>query len=164
MRIIESREQPNLIAISLGPSEKLLESINETIKNKEIRDGVVISGIGTLKRCHMHYVNTTSFPAENHFYVVEEPLEIGSISGVIADYEAHLHMAVGCRDQRTYAGHLEEGCEVLYLAELLIMRLHDMGLERRIDPRYGVSLLSARNDDSVRSHTHDVSHSSKYSH
>ena len=144
MRIIESREQPNLIALGLGPGEKLLESINETIKNNEIRDGVVISGIGTLKRCHMHYVNTTSFPAENHFYVVEEPLEIGSISGIIADYEAHLHMTVGCRDQRTYAGHLEEGCEVLYLAEILVMRLRDMRLERRIDPRYGVSLLSAR--------------------
>jgi len=144
MRIIESREQPNLIALGLGPGEKLLESINETIKNNEIRDGVVISGIGTLKRCHMHYVNTTSFPAENHFYVVEEPLEIGSISGIIADYEAHLHMTVGCRDQRTYAGHLEEGCEVLYLAEILVMKLRDMRLERRIDPRYGVSLLSAR--------------------
>jgi len=144
MRIIESREQPNLIALGLGPGEKLLESINETIKNNEIRDGVVISGIGTLKRCHMHYVNTTSFPAENHFYVVEEPLEIGSISGIIADYEAHLHMTVGCRDQRTYAGHLEEGCEVLYLAEILVMRLRDMRLERRIDPQYGVSLLSAR--------------------
>ncbi len=144
MRTIESREQPGLIAIGLGPGEKLLESINEAIKSSEIRDGVVISGIGTLKRCRMHYVNTTSFPAENHYYVVEEPLEIGSISGIIADYEAHLHMTVGCRDQRTYAGHLEEDCEVLYLAEVLIMKLRDIGLERRIDPQYGVSLLRER--------------------
>jgi predicted DNA-binding protein with PD1-like motif len=133
MKTIESREQPNLIAISLGPGEKLLESINEAIKTYEIRDGVIISGIGTLKRCHMHYVNTTSFPAENRFYVVEEPLEIGSISGIIADYEAHLHMTVGCRDQRSYTGHLEDGCEVLYLR-----------LERWIDPQYSVSLLKER--------------------
>ncbi|MGD0805441.1 MAG: PPC domain-containing DNA-binding protein [Candidatus Bathyarchaeia archaeon] len=144
MKTIESREQPTLIAIGLGPGEKLLESINEAIKSNEIRDGVVISGIGTLKRCRMHYVNTMSFPAENCFYVVEEPLEIGSISGIIADYAAHLHMTVGCRDQRTYAGHLEEGCEVLYLAEVLVMKLCDMGLERRIDPQYGVSLLRER--------------------
>jgi predicted DNA-binding protein with PD1-like motif len=144
MNIIESKEQPRLIAIGLGPGEKLLESINEAIKTKKIRDGVVISGIGTLKRCHMHYVNTTSFQAENRFYVVEEPLEVGSISGIIADYEAHLHMTVGCRDQRTYIGHLEENCEVLYLAEILIMRLNDMSLARRIDPRYGISLLHER--------------------
>ncbi len=144
MKTIVSREQPTLIAIGLGPGEKLLESINEAIKANKIRDGVIISGIGTLKRCHMHYVNTTSFLAENCFYVVEEPLEVGSISGIIADYEAHLHMTVGCRDQRTYAGHLEEGCEVLYLAEVVVMKLMDMGLERRIDPRYGVSLLSER--------------------
>jgi predicted DNA-binding protein with PD1-like motif len=144
MRIIESRKQPNLIAIGLGPGEKLLESINDAIRTNNIRDGVVVSGIGTLKRCHMHYVNTTSFPAENRFYVVEEALEIGSISGIIADYEAHLHMTVGCRDQRTYAGHLEEGCEVLYLAEIVVMKLGDMGLKRQIEPRYGVSLLEER--------------------
>ena len=144
MKTIESREQPTLIAIGIGPGEMLLESINEVIRTNKIRDGVIISGIGTLKRCHMHYVNTTSFPAENCFYVVEEPLEIGSVSGIIADYEAHLHITVGCRDKRTYAGHLEEGCEVLYLAEILVMKLMDMQLERRIDPRYGVSLLTER--------------------
>jgi len=144
MNIIESREKPGVVAIGLEPGEKLLESINEAIKSNNIRDGVVVSGIGTLKRCHMHYVNTTSFPAENRFYVVDEPLEIGSISGIIANYEAHLHMTVGCRDQRTYSGHLEEGCEILYLAEVLIMKLSDTSLERRIDPRYNVSLLQER--------------------
>ena len=144
MRIIESTKQPGLVAIGLGPGEKLLESINEAIKTKKIRDGVVISGIGTLKRCHMHYVNTTSFPAENRFYVIEDPLEIGSISGIIANYEAHLHMTVGCRDQRTYSGHLEDGCEVLYLAKVLIMKLSDLSLDRRIDPRWGISLLQER--------------------
>jgi uncharacterized protein len=130
MNIIESRERPGVVAIGLGPGEKLLESINEAVKSNNIRDGVVVSGIGTLKRCHMHYVNTTSFPAENRFYVVYEPLEIGSISGIIANYEAHLHMTVGCRDQRTYSGHLEENCEVLYLAEILVMKFSDLILER----------------------------------
>ena len=131
MNIIESREKLGFVAIGLGPGEKLLESINEAIKTYNIRDGVVVSGIGTLKQCHMHYVNTTSFPAENRFYVVDEPLEIGSISGSIADYEA-------------YSGHIEEGCEVLYLAEVLVMKLSDLSLERRIDQQYGVSLLKER--------------------
>jgi predicted DNA-binding protein with PD1-like motif len=91
----------------------------------------------------MHYINTTGFPAENMFYVVEEPLEIVAISGLIADYEPHLHMAAGCRDQKTYVGHVEDECVVLYLAELLITRLN-VELKRDVDPKYGVSLLKAR--------------------
>lgn len=144
MNVVKSKDG-NTIAIGLGPDERLLESVREVIKSHGIRDGAVISGIGTLKRCHMHYVNTMGFPAENRFYVVEEPLEIVAISGLIADHEPHLHMAAGCRDQNTYVGHVEDGCIVLYLAELLIKRL-DVGLKREVDPKHGVSLLQARSD------------------
>ena len=144
MNVIESNGSRGLVVIGLGPGEKLLESIREVVKSCDIRDGAVISGVGTLKRCHMHYVNTSGFPPENRFYAVEESLEIGSISGLIADYEPHLHIAVGCRDQRTYVGHLEDESVVLYLAEVLIMRLDDMGLRREMDPRYDVALLKGR--------------------
>ena len=143
MNVIESKGPQGLVAIGLGPDEKLLESIQAVIKSHNIRDGAVVSGIGTLKRCHMHYVNTITFPAENRFYVVEEPLEIGSITGLIADYEPHLHMTAGCRDQRTYTGHVELGCIVLYLAEILIMRMDDSKLGRDLNGR-GVSLLVER--------------------
>ena len=146
MNVVKSKDG-KLIAIGLGPDEKLLESVKEVIRAHGIRDGAVVSGIGTLKRCHMHYVNTTGFPAENRFYVVEEPLEIVAISGLIADHEPHLHMAAGCRDQRAYVGHVEDGCVVLYLAELMIMRTEGMCLKREIDPRNGVSLLKARPGD-----------------
>jgi uncharacterized protein len=146
MNVVES-EDGSLIAVGLGPDELLLESIRNVVKTRDIRDGVVVSGIGTLKRCHMHYVNTTGFPAENHFYIVDEPLEIVAISGLIADYEPHLHMAAGCRDQRAYVGHVEDGCVVLYLAELMIMRTKGMGLRRETAPGNGVALLKARPGD-----------------
>lgn len=142
MNVVESKDR-STIAVGLGPDELLLESVREVIRSHGVRDGAVVSGIGTLKRCHMHYVNTTGFPAENRFYVVDEPLEIVAISGLIADYEPHLHMAAGCRDQKSYVGHVEDGCVVLYLAELLITRL-DMGLKREVDPKHGVSLLKSR--------------------
>ena len=97
MNVVESKDGRH-IAIGLGPEEKLLESVREVVKEHGVRDGAVVSGIGTLRMCHMHYVNTTGFPAENKFYHVEEPLEIAAIGGLIADYEPHLHMAAGCRD------------------------------------------------------------------
>ena len=142
MNVTESKDG-KMIAVGLEPEEKLLESIKEVIKTYHIQDGVVISGVGTLKRCQMHYVDTTSFPAKNVYYVVEEPLEVGSISGLIADYEPHLHMVAGCRDKKTYSGHLEDGCIVLYLAEVLIMRI-SAGLRREVHPKFGVALLKGR--------------------
>jgi predicted DNA-binding protein with PD1-like motif len=144
MNVIESKGFPGLVAIGLGPDEKLLESIKTVIETHQIRDGAIISSIGTLKRCHMHYVNTTTFPAVNRFYIVEEPLEIGSINGIIANYDPHLHMTVGCRDQKTYTGHVENDCIVLYLAEIMIMRLNNMKLERKLDPIHGISLLAEK--------------------
>ena len=83
------------------------ESIKEAIKKHDIRNGAVVSGVGTLKRCHLHYVDTSTFPPVNKFYVIDEPLEIGSISGLIADYEPHLHITVGCRENKAWNGHLE---------------------------------------------------------
>ncbi len=143
MNVVESKDG-KMVAIGLGPDERLLESVKEVIKKHRIRDGAVVSGIGTLKRCHMHYVNTTGFPAENKFYVVEEPVEIVGIGGLIADYEPHLHMAAGCRDQRSYVGHVEDGCIILYLAELMIMKLDDMPLKREMDEKTGITLLNER--------------------
>jgi predicted DNA-binding protein with PD1-like motif len=94
-----------------------------------------------LKRCNLHYVKTSKFPPENSYYTIEKPLEIASISGLIADYEPRLHIAVGCEDKETYIGHLEKDSIVLYLAEVLIMRLDNMVMKREIDPEYNIPFL-----------------------
>ena len=109
-----------VITIGLGLDEKLLESITEAAKKHDIKHGAVVSGVGTLKRTHLHYVNTNGFPPDNRYYVIDEPVEVGSISGLIVNYEPHLHIDVGCRDKETYMGHLENGSVVLYLAEVCI--------------------------------------------
>ncbi len=142
MKTIESEGPYQAVTIGLGPEEKLLESIKEAIKRHDIRNGAVVSGVGTLKRCHLHYVDTSTFPPVNKFYVIDEPLEIGSISGLIADYEPHLHITVGCREDRVWNGHLEDDSVVLYLAEVCILKMNHHGMKREMDPRYNLALLS----------------------
>jgi hypothetical protein len=141
MKVIESGGRPRFYAIGLGPDELLLESIKEAIGKYDIRNGAVLCGVGTLKRCRLHYVNTSAFPPENKFYTIEEPLEIVSISGLIADYEPHIHISAGCRDNRSWVGHLEDGSVVLYLAEMMVTKMDDLKMKRRTDERYKVSLL-----------------------
>lgn len=130
-----------IVVVGIAPGEFLLETVETAMEEHNIINGAVISGIGTLKVCHMHHIVHDGFPPENRFYKIEKPLEVSNITGIIADGQAHLHMTVGYADEWALAGHVEPGCEVLYLAELVIMKFNDLRLERHDDEERKISLL-----------------------
>jgi len=116
--------------LRLDPGDDLLGSINELIKKENIVNGVVVSGIGTFDYCVLHMVMTTSFPAVEHFEKWDDkPLELSSLDGIIANGVPHLHMVVS--DHKVaFSGHVEPGCRILYLGEVVIMEFEAEGLER----------------------------------
>lgn len=145
MRVIPYAGPVEVIVIALGPGELLLESIDEAIREFDIRNGVVVSGIGTLKTCRMHYIIHTDFPPQDAIFTLEEPLELLSVNGIIADGEPHLHGVVSHADSEARGGHIEPGCEVAYLAEIVIHKYPDLHLERRRDRDKKVKLLWQKN-------------------
>jgi predicted DNA-binding protein with PD1-like motif len=144
MNVMRYSGQTELIAIGLQPGELLLESIQQAIKDYGIENGAVISGIGTLKTCRMHYVEHTQFPPKDRFFLLQKPLELLSIDGLIADSKPHLHIMVSCGEKETYGGHLEEGCEVLYLCEIMIMVSNNLKMTRYLDENRKISLLDLK--------------------
>ena len=146
MEIIPYSGKTELVVIGFKPGELLLESIKEALRSQGIRNGAVVSGIGTFKTCTMHYVEHTGFPPRDHFYTLNKPLELLSVSGLIADGEPHLHIAVSCGEDEVYGGHLEPGSEVLYLAEIAILVFNDLPLERQADPERKVKLLRRKKE------------------
>src|SRR5512144_549138 len=123
MESFTTRSTGRVFILRLDPGDFLLECINDLIKKENIREGFVASAIGTLDYCVMHMVMTTGYPPVEHFERWEDkPLELTSIDGIIADGTPHLHMVVSDH-QRAYSGHLEPGCRVLYLAEIVIAEL-----------------------------------------
>ncbi len=140
MNVIRDIKIPGAIAIYVEPGRMLLEAITE-IAN-EIKNGVVISGIGTLKSCKLHCITGTSFPpAEEFINLEDEPLELVSLQGIIADGKPHLHAVVSRGFKQNYSGHLEDSSEVLYLAEILLIPFENKKLTRRLNPELGVSVL-----------------------
>jgi predicted DNA-binding protein with PD1-like motif len=133
-----------VVVLALGPGEMLLESIRQAIAKEGIRNAAVVSGVGTLKTCRMHYIRHTDFPPADEFFTLAKPLELLSVSGVIADGQPHLHVVVSHADREVYAGHLEDGSEVAYLAELAILVFNDLALARRPDPTRKVNLLGPK--------------------
>lgn len=112
-----------VFTLRLDKGDYLLESIEEFIKQNKIQDAVVVSGIGTLDHCVMHMVMTTGFPPVEHFEKMDnKPLELSAISGIIANGIPHLHMVVS-DNKVAYSGHIEKGCRILYLGELLIAEM-----------------------------------------
>jgi predicted DNA-binding protein with PD1-like motif len=119
----------------------LLESIVAASRRHRIAHGVVVSGIGTLKNCHLHAITGTGFPPKNRNFARKKPLELVSLSGIIADYEPHLHAVVSWLDRQTWCGHLHEESEIAYLAELAILALRGPRMRRHLDPQHALSLL-----------------------
>ncbi|MEM1990722.1 MAG: DNA-binding protein [Candidatus Bathyarchaeia archaeon] len=119
-----------IFLLRLDPGDYVLESINEMVKREGIKDAIVFSAIGTLDQCVLHMVSTTGYPPKEFFRRWKDtPLELASIMGIIADGKPHLHAIVS--DQEfAYAGHLEEGCRTLYLAEIAIIEIMDANLTR----------------------------------
>jgi predicted DNA-binding protein with PD1-like motif len=125
----ESKET-GVVVVSLGNGDLLLESIRQVAREAGIRDGVLMTGIGSLTRGTIHWVSSNDYPPDNEFVTLEGPLEMVSFHGIIADYEPHVHINLMTGDGKYYGGHLEEGCSILTLAEISILRTPDLKLTR----------------------------------
>jgi len=144
MNVLSSSAATELIVLGLAPGEMLLESIQQALAEKDVRNGAVVSGIGTLKNLRMHYILHTNFPAADEIVNIVRPLELVSVSGVVADGQPHLHVTVSCGQDEVWSGHLEEGSEVAYLAEIAILKCNDLQMTRSLDPDRKIRLLARK--------------------
>ena len=121
-----------ILTVSLQRGELLLEGIRQAIEENGIRDAVVLSCIGTLSSMTWHRVTTLDAKPREEYPTVHGPLELCALQGLVVEGVPHFHIV--CSDANgTYAGHLEPGCEVLYLAEVVLMELAGIPLRRYTD-------------------------------
>ena len=143
MQCFSSNKYGRCFFISLDKGEYVLESFREIIKKNNIRNAILVSAIGTLDYCVTHAVTTTNYPPVDVLARLEDkPLELSSIQGIVADGVPHFHAIVSDLD-RTYSGHLEDGCRVLYLFEAVILEVGGIELTRRLDA-HGISKLALK--------------------
>ena len=141
--VFDPAKVTDVYRIELERDAMLLESIQDVIKQKDIRDGQVFITSGSVQECTYHYVATTDERAVNKFTTVKGPSEILSGGGLIADGEAYIHIALSNPERGAYGGHLEKGCRVLYLGEVTIYRFSGSPLTRRPNAN-GISILQAK--------------------
>jgi len=136
MEYFSTEKMGRVFVLSLDPGDYVLESIVDLVEKENVKDAVVVSAVGTLDQYRAHLVMTTGYPPENRFeHWKDKPLELALVSGVIANGDPHLHIVVS-NSEKAYAGHLEKGCRVLYLAEIVIIELKSIELKRAPDARH----------------------------
>lgn len=130
-----------IVVVRLTYGELLLESVQEICRQRKIRDGVILTGFGSLTDFAVSGAVGASFPPRK-FYQRTRPrgVEILAMAGVIANYHVHCHLVLTDKDQ-AFGGHLEQGCRVLSLAEIVLMRVTGIKLARLVDDTTGQRLL-----------------------
>ncbi len=129
--------------VLLDRNALLLESIVDVIKRKNIQDGLVLVTSGSVQECTYHYVTSTALKAANAYKTVKGPFEILNAGGIIAAGEPHMHITLSSPAQGAFGGHLENGCRVLYLAEITILKYSGPPLSRKNNEN-GISMLGPK--------------------
>ena len=119
-----------VLALNLLRGDKLLESIREQCRAAGIKYGVVTSAIGSLQRAHFHRVTSLAETPVDEYIVIEKPMELSSLQGLIVDGQPHIHMTISDLE-KTYTGHLEEDTIVLYLVEISIAEIDGLSFVRK---------------------------------
>src|SRR5262249_61218903 len=98
-----------LVVVRLAYGDGLLESLREICRREKIRNGVILTGFGSLTDVAVSGAIGPSFPPKN-FYRRTTPrgVEVLAMSGVIANFHRHCHMGLA-DPHRAFGGHLEAG-------------------------------------------------------
>lgn len=129
MRSFVSEGAGRLIVLNFERGEKLLEGTREKLRELGVKNAVLVSAIGTFSKARMHRVTTLDPKPMDEIICVEAPMELSAAQGIVANGEPHFHMVFSDLTT-TYSGHLEEESIVLYLAELVLMEVRGLELER----------------------------------
>jgi predicted DNA-binding protein with PD1-like motif len=96
----------------------LLRGMEKLVKQQKIRNGVILSGIGSLRGYRVHSVSSRDLPPSGSYVAAPNaPANLNGMNGYIVDGDIHAHVTMAVNQGRdTVSGHLEQGCEVLTYA------------------------------------------------
>ncbi len=117
-----------LVIARLNPDDDVLASIRTAVHQHGIRNGIIVSGVGSLNRYRVHVVNRPTLPTEDAFFAGEGPFDILTVTGMILDGRVHAHITFS-NTERAMGGHLEEGCKVLTFAVIVLADTPDAAFD-----------------------------------
>ncbi len=125
------------IAKRLFDGQDLIEEINALCSQYEIKAGVILSAVGSLRQSNIRV------PVLNNEvrYVHPENVEIDGLHGTVSNSGCHLHISVSDVEGKVFGGHVKSGCKIRTTCELVIGLLADHEFTREPDVETGYDEL-----------------------
>jgi uncharacterized protein len=116
-----------IVILRLKYKTDLLAGLKQGVKMENIRDGVILAGIGSVRGYHIHQVTGRNFPTQDTYEEnPTQPADLVSMNGYITNGLVHAHLTLALPD-RALAGHLEPGTQVYTFAIVTIGVMNESG-------------------------------------
>ena len=121
-------------AFRLKPNEDLKSSIENYVRENQIKAGVVLSGVGSLNCATLRL-------AEESIQTFKQKFEIVSLIGTLSIEGCHLHISLADKNGKVIGGHMKEGCAIYTTAEIVLGEINYLIFTREDDNETGFKEL-----------------------
>jgi predicted DNA-binding protein with PD1-like motif len=126
----------HVVVLRLKYKTDLLAGLQKMVKQENIRNGVILSAIGSVRGYQVHQVSNRTLPSQDTFVKnPTEPADLVSMNGYVIEGKLHPHVTLATPD-KVIAGHLEPGTEVFTFAIVTIGVMNDVDFRHLDDKNY----------------------------
>jgi predicted DNA-binding protein with PD1-like motif len=138
---VDAFREGDLVFARFLDGEDLVEGIKQALKDHGVTSGVVLGGVGMLRKPGLVYYKGNGVYAP--IALDEEEFELVALNGNVATIDGevfvHMHATVGKANGLAMAGHLS-GATVHMTAEIAVRAL-EKTMIRVLDPKTGLKTL-----------------------
>ena len=140
----------NIYAVKIQPNEDVLAELNRFCKERGIKHGAILTGLGSLKQ--VSFFDPAEIPGKPGQYAYLNPIEwtevteLVGISGIICEDEQgepslHVHYTVADKTGATFSGHMNTGNLVFATVDIIVGEIEGIFMGRDIDPTFNLPLF-----------------------
>lgn len=98
--------------IRMRSGTDMLEGLKKAVEKENIKNGVILNGIGSVTDYNYHVVSSRSLPAEEEFHKASRAVDLVAVQGYILNKRVHAHITLS-DENNSFGGHLEPGTKAL---------------------------------------------------
>ena len=112
----------NAVLVRLNPGDDVLEGLRAAVRENNIKNAVILAGVGSVISHHFHVIASTVNPPKEYFTKGDAAADILNLNGMIINGRVHAHITFS-NEKVAYGGHLEKGCEVLTFSAITLAEI-----------------------------------------
>lgn len=131
-----------IVSYKLSPGDDLMEKYVEICNMYDLKNGVILSGFGSLQNAVVK--NVIAIPGVKYGAgyggdtELDGPIELIGVSGIIChtdegDVQPHIHIILSDKEGNGYGGHLCEGTKVQITVEGAIAEIDGVNMRKLMD-------------------------------